>query len=680
MMGRALWDMIKGMLKYGTPVFVWMFLSDWLIGFLPAGAHTTAYVASPLIGVGMCWFAGYFIPALRTLPMVLFGIMSVYYAVSTMMLVGDWYSVQRDAGFGVTDLMTVDVVVGLVVCAVTLLAGIAATISASPKLSQYSLGLLSAAAGKAGEMRLTRRANSDFYDAAHWLSPEKATTLCVDEEGKTTRGVLLGKVSDKPDAGLIHYPLEAHAITIAPTRTGKGVSAIIPNVLAGTAQSWEGPMIVTEPKGESWFVCERRRRELGRTPILIDPLGVIEGKWPGDPRAVSATFNPLDFVRRGEKGVADIDALMDAFFGEAGSDNQDGGGDSYFEDKARVIVPGFCAWAICNEDPANRNLIYVYELLLLPWTRPKDDANAIGPFLDEICEEMAASDAFHGLPAIAAKTLLMSRNSEKELSAIIGSCTKVLSWLKMPELRRQVMTSSFNIEDLCENKIDLFIFIPPGHLKKGSDAKRWLRMWAAIPLALVERKRPVSRVLMILDEAPAVGRLAAIVNAFQLAAGYNLSVWLFAQTLAGFRQAYGDKNVDDMLENSEFVQYLRPPSTAKPPTINDISEALGDVTMWEESTSENSGTSAKVIEVFSNRSEGTSTSGKLAKRRLMSPGDIRSMASDEMIVLHRHKREHAPIRARQARYFKLPELAGLADPNPHFTGSAPQPTPVNKAA
>jgi type IV secretion system protein VirD4 len=542
------------------------------------------------------------------------------------------------------------------VAAATAVTGLVGLVLSSGMLSKWFDFAWSSAKGLARDRGLVRKSDSDLHGQSAWMKPEKAITLC---EGR--RGVLIGQIEHRSKQELVHYPLEAHGITIAPTRTGKGVSAIIPNVLAATANSWEGPMIVIEPKGESWHVCARRRRELGRTPILLDPFGVIEGEQ-------SATFNPLDFVRRSEKGVADLDAIMDAFFGEAGTDNQNGSNDSYFEDKARVIVPGILAWAICNPDPGNRNMVYARDLLMLPFKAPKDDPFA--PSLELVCEEMINSDAFYDLPKAAARTLLMSRESEKEVSAIIGSCAKVFSWLKMPELRRQVSSTSFDIEAICDGSTDLFVFIPPDLLKDGSDAKRWLRMWAAMPLSIVARRRPKSRILMVLDEAAAIGKLSAIVNAFQLAAGYNLSVWLITQTFSGFKKAYGEDNMNDMRENAEFLQFLRPSNTAKPETFNEISEAIGDTTLLEVSNSANTGTSSKIIDVFAGHNQGTSTSEKLVKRRLMSPDDIRAMEADEMIVLHRHRKENGPMRLRQVKYFDHPDFKGTFDPNPHYTAAA----------
>ncbi|MGK7296029.1 MAG: type IV secretory system conjugative DNA transfer family protein, partial [Candidatus Wenzhouxiangella sp. M2_3B_020] len=64
-----------------------------------------------------------------------------------------------------------------------------------------------------------------------------------------------------PDAG------EGHLMTIAPTGTGKGRSAIIPTLL-----SYPGPVIVIDPKGENYQVTARRRREMGQRVFKLDPF------------------------------------------------------------------------------------------------------------------------------------------------------------------------------------------------------------------------------------------------------------------------------------------------------------------------------------------------------------------------------------------------------------------------
>ena len=58
---------------------------------------------------------------------------------------------------------------------------------------------------------------------------------------------------------VIRYSGDAHLCTVAPTRSGKGVGVIIPNLL-----TYEGPVVVFDPKGENYQVTARRRRELGQ--------------------------------------------------------------------------------------------------------------------------------------------------------------------------------------------------------------------------------------------------------------------------------------------------------------------------------------------------------------------------------------------------------------------------------
>ncbi|WP_306223794.1 type IV secretory system conjugative DNA transfer family protein [Bosea beijingensis] len=537
------------------------------------------------------------------------------------------------------------------VSAGTTIIGVGGLIKSSKLLSKGWDFALRSAKGVARDRGLVRDSDSDLYGQAKWMDPKKAISLC---EGR--RGILLGQIEYKKKMRLVHYPLEAHGMTIAPTRSGKGVSAIIPNILAATANSWEGPVVVIEPKGESWSVCVRRRRELGRKTILLDPFGVIKGE-------TSAKYNPLDFVRRSKEGVRDLAAMISPLLG-ASSSKSGGGDNSFFEKSARTVIMGFFAWAIVNPNPANRNMAYARRLLQLPWSDPD------GVSLEAECEKMSASAEFYNLPADAASVLVKLRDSERTLASLVAECLNTLNWMIIPELSEQVSESTFNVEDICAGDTDLFVFVPPSALEEDSEAKLWLRMWASIPLIVAERTRPKSRLLVLLDEAAAIGKLNAVVSAYQLAAGYNISMWLFSQDWAGLKEAYGDNKVEIMRSNSDFLQVYKPSDTAPPSTFNDIAESLGNKTVMEVSNSENSGDSSKITDFVANHSRGTSTSEKQTKRHLMTPEDIRAMDRDELIVFHRHEKEKGSLRLRQVRYYKHPDFKGMFGQNPHHPGKA----------
>lgn len=70
------------------------------------------------------------------------------------------------------------------------------------------------------------------------------------------------------DPAALHYGGDRHLLTVAPTRAGKGVSAIIPNLL-----TYEGSATVIDPKGENALITGAQRVAMGQTVMLLDPLG-----------------------------------------------------------------------------------------------------------------------------------------------------------------------------------------------------------------------------------------------------------------------------------------------------------------------------------------------------------------------------------------------------------------------
>ena len=83
----------------------------------------------------------------------------------------------------------------------------------------------------------------------------------------------------------ILYAEDRHLVTIAPTGAGKGRGVIIPNLLR-----FEGSVIVIDPKGETWHVTARRRKEMGQEVRLLDPFGAVSKR--------TDALNPFDLFNR----------------------------------------------------------------------------------------------------------------------------------------------------------------------------------------------------------------------------------------------------------------------------------------------------------------------------------------------------------------------------------------------
>ena len=145
-----------------------------------------------------------------------------------------------------------------------------------------------------------QRAESDLYGRSKLLGRRFLRRLAK------RRGILLGQWGAGRNARLIGWSLEGSAITVAPPRVGKG-ALIALNLLSPDYRGFQGSTVTIDPRGELWCIAARRRRELGRRALLIDPFGVVAGhkeqfeEETHLPHVKSVFYNPLDFIREEER-------------------------------------------------------------------------------------------------------------------------------------------------------------------------------------------------------------------------------------------------------------------------------------------------------------------------------------------------------------------------------------------
>ena len=131
---------------------------------------------------------------------------------------------------------------------------------------------------------------------------------------------------------LLRYGGPAHLLTMAPTRSGKGVGTIIPNLL-----TLDRSVICIDPKGENARVTARARASKGEVWCL-DPFEV-SGQPP-------ARYNPryrldpasLDLA---EEAMTLADALVHDSAGQ--------GGDAHWNEEAKALIAGLILYAVVHE-------------------------------------------------------------------------------------------------------------------------------------------------------------------------------------------------------------------------------------------------------------------------------------------------------------------------------------------
>src|ERR1022692_4037120 len=135
-------------------------------------------------------------------------------------------------------------------------------------------------------------------DPGHWRYNR------IGEDGAPIEGrfLLLGE-SLKVRGNLHVRAPRQHLLTIAPTRSGKGVSLIIPNLL-----NYRGAVLVVDPKGENaWVTAEYRRNVLGQKTVIVDPWDEVHSRYGSRVGVVEsiAHFNPLSILKPGSDDFID---------------------------------------------------------------------------------------------------------------------------------------------------------------------------------------------------------------------------------------------------------------------------------------------------------------------------------------------------------------------------------------
>ncbi|MFD2845219.1 type IV secretory system conjugative DNA transfer family protein [Paracoccus cavernae] len=160
-------------------------------------------------------------------------------------------------------------------------------------------------------------------------------------------GLLIGRDADS--ARLLRYDGPAHLLTLAPTRAGKGVGTIIPNLLTAKRS-----VLVIDPKGENARITARARSGLGPVHVF-DPFGVT-----GLP---TAACNPLDRLQRGSPDLGeDAAALAEALVMDPPGQISE----AHWNEEAKALLAGLILFVVCHEEAGRRTLVSVREYLTLP--------------------------------------------------------------------------------------------------------------------------------------------------------------------------------------------------------------------------------------------------------------------------------------------------------------------------
>ncbi|MDD2462817.1 MAG: IncP-type conjugal transfer protein TraG [Desulfobulbus sp.] len=474
--------------------------------------------------------------------------------------------------------------------------------------------------------RARRKTVPTSHGTASWSTKEdlkKAGLL----EGK---GVVIGVSSD---GNYLRHDGPEHVMAIAPTRSGKGVGIIIPTLL-----TWPNSVIVTDIKGENWGITAGyRKRALKNRVMKFDPTA-SDGS--------SVKYNPLEEIRMGTRNeVRDAQNIADILVDPQGTGQLD-----HWAKTGHALLVGTILHILYAREIRSKNLTSVASFLSDPnrgidqtiasMLTAKHDPELNNSWLDMTGRKTAT----HPVVAAAARELL--NKSDNERSGVLSTAMSFLGLYRDPIVAANTCSSEFKISDLMyhDDPVSLYLVVPPSDLSRTRPLMRMIinQIGRTLTESLEFKEgKPVAayqhRLLLLLDEFPALGRLDFFESALAFIAGYGMKALLVVQSLNQLKKTYGPHN--SIMDNCHIRIVFTPNDND---TAELISRMLGQKT---EIVNNQSLSGDRMSLWLKHMSYSTQETG----RPLLTPGEVSILPYEEEIIF---LAGHPPIRARKLFYYQ----------------------------
>lgn len=441
----------------------------------------------------------------------------------------------------------------------------------------------------------------ETYGSARWAEKEevRAAGLLGPD------GVVLGRY----DRNYLRHDGPEHVLCFAPTRSGKGVGLVVPSLL-----TWPGSAIVHDIKGENWQLTAGFRARHGPV-LLFDPT---------NPK--SSAYNPLLEVRRGEWEVRDVQNIADILVDPEGSLEKR----NHWEKTSHALLVGAILHVLYAE--GEKTLAGVAAFL-------SDPKRPIESTLAAMMKTAHLGEAGpHPVIASAARELL--NKSDNERSGVLSTAMSFLGLYRDPVVAEVTRRCDWRITDIvtARHPTTLYLVVPPSDINRTKPLIRLILNQVGRRLTEdLQAKAGRHRLLLMLDEFPALGRLDFFESALAFMAGYGLKSFLIAQSLNQIEKAYGANN--SILDNCHVRVSF---ATNDERTAKRVSDALGTATEMKAMRNyAGHRLSPWLGHLMVSRSE--------TARQLLTPGEIMQLPpSDEIVMVA----GTPPIRAKKARYYE----------------------------
>lgn len=472
-----------------------------------------------------------------------------------------------------------------------------------PQVAKYSLQIktsgiigfgLTFLIGLIGLIPIWRTASQSLHGEARFAGMADLSKAGFFKQTDTS--IVVGKYNGK----LLHYNGQQFALLAAPTRSGKGVGIVIPNLL-----SYKGSVVVLDIKQENFNLTSGYRKEvLGQEVYLFNPFAE-DGR--------THRWNPFTYVSSDpDQRVSDLMSIAAMLYPDGDSR------DKFWVAQARNAFLAFSLYCFDEheamadfsvegkENEPSCTLGKIYRLSSGNGTELKEYFTSLSqqPYLSE-----ATKTAFSGLIS-----------QEKEtFGSIMGTFKEPLNLWINPVIDSATSADDFLLTDVRKKKMTIYIGILPNKL---AESRVIVNLFFSQLINQNTKELPQDnpdlkhQCMLLMDEFTSIGKVEIIAHSVSYMAGYNIRLFPIIQSVAQLDAVYGKEYARTIITN-HALQIIYTPREQQ--DANEYSEMLGYTTVKRKNVS---------------RGRERSVSESEERRALMLPQELKAMSQDKEIILY----------------------------------------------
>ena len=395
-----------------------------------------------------------------------------------------------------------------------------------------AFGFLVVLGGGIAILFLANRPSTLHGDARFGTIRDARNARLIGKEGLIL-GKLGGHVLRSNDPG--------HILVVGPTRSGKGISFVIPN-----GHAWTGSMVVLDIKMENHDAFAKARKAAGNAIFVFAPGSLKTHR-----------YNPLDFVRAGPEMATDCQNIA-GFLTSVQSENE-------WSLAARKLVAALLGYVLTSPLHEQSRTIRTAVTVI-----------STGNDIADVLKVLVATERQHLPQWVIDDFNQFIAIPERTRGSVLFNVANAFAPWSSELIAEATSASDFDIRELRRSRMTIFIGTPLADLESYRPLIRILfQQIHDVLMRNLPGKDEPHQVLLMLDEFFALGRMTSLASKIAVSAGYGFRMAIILQNLSQLDELYGKATRETLIAGCAAKLFVAINDNA---TAQYVSEALGNYT------------------------------------------------------------------------------------------------------